>query len=238
MCPDTYHARRNDGLQHVELLVEVRLSVKSAVHAMVVGDSSMEGGIDTQIATAEELLEQKKRAMEEIRNDILNELQKVYPDFIEREIEKFVEGYPDVFLGSTDRTLKDLKSEIEATVPGEIARVVAELKQSEEWFSCEEGDEYHSVGVGLGSNLWKRIESVDQNVVGLFEKRGIKVPKGAFGEYRYIAPLNWSWFGKQFVDLNDRLASAKTEYCQQKKELERLSGELRQKEALGKWRSA
>jgi len=198
----------------------------------------MEGSINTQIAAAEELLEQKKCAIEDVRNEILNELQKAYPDYIERGIEMFIKGCPDVFLDSTDRTLKDLRSEIETTVPGAIAGVVAELKQSEEWFGCEEGDEYHSEGVRLDSNLWKRIESVSQNVVELFEKHGIKVPKGAFGDYRYITPLNWSWFGKQFEDLNSRLASAKEEYCRQKKELERLSGELRQKKALGKWKSA
>jgi len=201
--------------------------------------------IESEIRETKKYLDASSKRLKTVINKIVQGLEaEIFPSFIQRRIDLLMMGNTDSLQQMSDEELENLKAELKIVVSKSIADVVAELKQSKEWFTCEEGEELRSYGIRLSPELWEIFQSIDRPIVPVLEKYGLNVYLSLDNRTEkrsVLKPINWSWFitytsSKELEDQNTVLANEKTEYCKCVRRLQELEEEEKKERALKRWK--
>lgn len=196
----------------------------------------MAESIENEIAIAEKKLNDAKNGLIEIKDRMIQEIEKALPTFLDNAISRLIEEQHETVINMPEENLRKLKEELRQVISENVARIASTLKASVEWFECGEYESTRSDGISLSSDLWRTIKSIAFPVAKTLEKYGIRVPaEPVFHGYRHITPINASYLGKTVEDLRSVLASAKTGYCKFKEERDSLVLKRKKELAKKKW---
>ncbi len=155
---------------------------------------------DKQIMARKEQLNLTKRKVEGLKESIIVELQHLFPLYVDTQIISSIKHNANIVNEIPAEKLAEFKKAVLIAKENAIKRVLDELLESQEWFSCEKR------GIDVGGGLWYIIKSIEKEFQPLFvdlkfKKRGASV-MGATD----LTPLNLAAFESQELEqLNHEL---------------------------------
>ena len=187
---------------------------------------------DKQIMARKEQLSLTKRKAENLKESIIVELQHIFPLYIDTQIISCIKHNANIVNEIPAEKLAEFKKGVLVAKENAIKRVMDELLESQEWFSCEKR------GIDVGGGLWYVIKSIEKEFLPLFsdlkfKKRGASV-MGATD----ITPLNLAALQSEELDqLNQELINILEDYCGKLDSLKELQNSFTENKALERWQN-
>jgi len=188
---------------------------------------------DKQIMARKEQLNLTKRKVEGLKESIIVELQHLFPLYVDTQIIASIKHNANIINEIPTEKLAEFKKAVLIAKENSIKRVLNELLESQEWFSCEKR------GIDVGGGLWYVIKSIEKEFQPLFvdlkfKKRGASV-MGATD----LTPLNLAAFeSEELEQLNHELIKILEDYCGKKDSLKDLQNGFTENKALDKWENS
>jgi len=185
---------------------------------------------DKQIMARKEQLNLTKRKVEGLKESIIVELQHLFPLYVDTQIIASIKHNANIINEIPTEKLAAFKKAVLIAKENSIKRVLNELLESQEWFSCEKR------GIDVGGGLWYIIKSIEKEFQPLFvdlkfKKRGASV-MGATD----LTPLNLAAFeSEELEQLNHELIKILEDYCGKKDSLKDLQNGFTENKALDRW---
>jgi len=179
-----------------------------------------------------EQLNLTKRKVEGLKESILAVLQHLFPLYVDTQIIASIKHNADIVNEIPAEKLAEFKKGVLVAKENAIKRVMDELLESQEWFSCEKR------GMDVGGGLWYIIKSIEKEFLPLFsdlkfKKRGASV-MGATD----ITPLNLAAFeSEELQRLNQELINILEDYCGKTDSLKDLQNSFVENKAVEKWKN-
>jgi len=92
---------------------------------------------DKQIMSRKEQLSLTKRKVEGLKESILAVLQNLFPEYVETQIISSIKHNANIVNEIPAEKLAEFKKDVLVAKENAIKRVMDELLESQEWFSCE-----------------------------------------------------------------------------------------------------
>ena len=187
---------------------------------------------DKQIMARKEQLSLTKRKVESLKESIIVELQHLFPLYVDTQIISCIKHNANIVNEIPAEKLAEFKKGVLVAKENAIKRVMDELLESQEWFSCEKR------GIDVGGGLWYVIKSIEKEFLPLFsdlkfKKRGASV-MGATD----ITPLNIAALqSEELVQLNQELIKILEDYCGKLDSLKELQNSFTENKALERWQN-
>ena len=187
---------------------------------------------DKQIMARKEQLSLTKRKAENLKESIIVELQHLFPLYVDTQIISCIKHNANIVNEIPAEKLAEFKKGVLVAKENAIKRVMDELLESQEWFSCEKR------GIDVGGGLWYVIKSIEKEFLPLFsdlkfKKRGASV-MGATD----ITPLNIAALQSEELDqLNQELIKILEDYCGKLDSLKELQNSFTENKALERWQN-
>ncbi len=188
---------------------------------------------DKQIMARKEQLSLTKRKVEGLKESIIVELQYLFPLYVDAQIISCIKHNANVVNEIPAEKLAEFKKGVLVAKENATKRVIDELLESQEWFSCEKR------GIDVGGGLWHIIKSIEKEFLPLFRdlkfrKRGASV-MGATD----ITPLNIAALqSEELEQLNQELIKILEDYCGKMDSLKELQNNFTENKALDRWGSS
>jgi len=187
---------------------------------------------DKQIMARKEQLSLTKRKAENLKESIIVELQHLFPLYVDTQIISCIKHNANIVNELPAEKLAEFKKGVLVAKENAIKRVMDELLESQEWFSCEKR------GIDVGGGLWYVIKSIEKEFLPLFrdlkfKKRGASV-MGATD----ITPLNLAALqSEELQQLNQELIKILEDYCGKVDSLKDLQNSFTENKALDRWQN-
>jgi len=187
---------------------------------------------DKQIMARKEQLNLTKRKVEGLKQSIMVELQHLFPLFVDTQIISSVKHNANIINEIPGEKLDEFKKAVLIAKKNSIKRVMDELLESQEWFSCEKR------GIDVGGGLWYILKSIEKEFLPLFsdlkfKKRGASV-MGATD----LTPLNLAAFeSEELQRLNQELIKILEDYCGKVDSLKNLQNSFTENKAVDRWQN-
>ena len=187
---------------------------------------------DKQIMARKEQLSLTKRKVESLKESIMAELQHLFPLYVDTQIISSIKYNANIVNEIPAEKLAEFKKAVLIAKENAIKRVLDELLESQEWFSCEKR------GIDVGGGLWYVIKSIEKEFLPLFsdlkfKKRGASV-MGATD----ITPLNIAALqSEELEQLNQELIKILEDYCGKLDSLKELQNSFTENKALDRWQN-
>jgi len=187
---------------------------------------------DKQIMARKEQLSLTKRKVESLKESIIVELQHLFPLYVDTQIITSIKHNATIVNEIPAEKLAEFKKAVLVAKENAIKRVMDELLESKEWFSCEKR------GIDVGGGLWYIIKSIEKEFLPLFsdlkfKKRGASV-MGATD----LTPLNLAAFeSDELGRLNQELIRILEDYCGKKDGLMELQNSFTENKAVERWQN-
>jgi len=187
---------------------------------------------DKQIMARKEQLNLTKRKIEGLKESIMVELQHLFPLYVDAQILACIKHNANIINEIPAEKLAEFKKAVLIAKENAIKRVLDELLESQEWFSCEKR------GIDVGGGLWHIIKSIEKEFQPLFsdlkfKKRGVSV-MGATD----LTPLNLEALqSEELQRLNHELIKILEDYCGKKDSLKQLQNGFTENKALERWQN-
>ena len=187
---------------------------------------------DKQIMARKEQLSLTKRKVESLKESIMAELHYLFPLYVDTQIISCIKHNANVVNEIPAEKLAEFKKAVLVAKENAIKRVMDELLESQEWFSCEKR------GIDVGGGLWYIIKSIEKEFLPLFrdlkfKKRGASV-MGATD----ITPLNLAALqSEELEQLNQELIKILEDYCGKMDSLKELQNSFTENKALERWQN-
>jgi len=188
---------------------------------------------DKQIMARKEQLNLTKRKVEGLKESIIVELQHLFPLYVDTQIIASIKHNANIINEIPAEKLVEFKKGVLIAKENAIKRVLNELLESQEWFSCEKR------GIDVGGGLWHVIKSIEKEFQPLFsdlkfKKRGASV-MGATD----LTPLNLAAFESEELELlNHELIKILEDYCGKKDSLKQLQNGFTENKAIERWQNS
>jgi len=179
-----------------------------------------------------EQLSLTKRKAENLKESIIVELQHIFPLYVDTQIISCIKHNANIVNEIPAEKLAEFKKGVLVAKENAIKRVMDELLESQEWFSCEKR------GIDVGGGLWYVIKSIEKEFLPLFrdlkfKKRGASV-MGATD----ITPLNLAALqSEELQQLNQELIKILEDYCGKVDSLKDLQNSFTENKALDRWQN-
>ena len=179
-----------------------------------------------------EQLSLTKRKAENLKESIIVELQHIFPLYVDTQIISCIKHNANIVNEIPAEKLAEFKKGVLVAKENAIKRVMDELLESQEWFSCEKR------GIDVGGGLWYVIKSIEKEFLPLFrdlkfKKRGASV-MGATD----ITPLNLAALqSEELQQLNQELIKILEDYCGKLDSLKELQNSFTENKALERWQN-
>jgi len=194
--------------------------------------------IETEIKEAEEELEKAKVALEKVKSEFIEELKKAYSAYVTTEIKKFIESDTgsDLFARLSHEKVEKLKLDISNLTRKDVSEIFNKICRLDEWFECNVDRKSNSYVIGLNSEIWRTMKTIDKSLIKIFGKYGLKVLDATWGDY-FFTPADWSSFSKKTLELHEKFVRTKEKYCNSIKNYDEQALEYRKYMAKKKWES-
>ncbi len=179
-----------------------------------------------------EQLSLTKRKAENLKESIIVELQHIFPLYVDTQIIASIKHNANIVNEIPAEKLAEFKKGVLVAKENAIKRVMDELLESQEWFSCEKR------GIDVGGGLWYILKSIEKEFLPLFsdlkfKKRGASV-MGATD----LTPLNLAALQSEGLErLNQELIKILEDYCGKKDSLKQLQNGFTENKALERWQN-
>ena len=187
---------------------------------------------DKHIMSRKEQLSLTKRKVESLKESIIVELQHLFPLYVDVQIISCIKHNANIVNEIPAEKLAEFKKAVLVAKENAIKRVMDELLESQEWFSCEKR------GIDVGGGLWYVIKSIEKEFLPLFsdlkfKKRGASV-MGATD----ITPLNLAALqSEELQQLNQELIKILEDYCGKVDSLKDLQNSFTENKAVDRWQN-
>ncbi len=187
---------------------------------------------DKQIMARTEQLNLTKRKVEGLKESIMVELQHLFPLYVDTQIISSIKHNANIVNEIPEEKLVEFKKAVLIAKENAIKRVMDELLESQEWFSCEKR------GIDVGGGLWYILKSIEKEFLPLFrdlkfKKRGASV-MGATD----LTPLNLAAFeSEELQRLNQELIKILEDYCGEVDSLKDLQNSSVENKAIDRWKN-
>ncbi len=179
-----------------------------------------------------EQLNLTKRKVEGLKESIIVVLQHLFPLYVDTQIISSIKHNANIVNEIPVEKLDEFKKAVLIAKDNSIKRVLDELLESQEWFSCEKR------GIDIGGGLWYIIKSIEKEFLPLFrdlkfKKRGASV-MGATD----LTPLNLAAFeSEELQRLNQELIKILEDYCGKVDSLKDLQNNFTENKAVERWQN-
>jgi len=187
---------------------------------------------DKQIMARKEQLNLTIHKVEGLKESIMAELQHLFPLYLDTQIISSVKHNANIVNEIPAEKLEEFKKAVLIAKENSIKRVMDELLESPEWFSCEKR------GIDVGGGLWYILKSIEKEFLPLFrdlkfKKRGASV-MGATD----LTPLNLAALQSEELErLNQELIKILEDYCGKMDSLKDLQNSFSENKAVDRWKN-
>jgi len=185
---------------------------------------------EKQIIARKEQLNLTKSKIVTLKESIIEELQQLFPQYVDRRLISIVEHNADTINEIPAEKLDKFKKDVLVAKVNAIKRVIDELSQAQDWLSCEKS------GIGIGGRLWQIIKSIEKEFLPIFSELNLK-GKGAsvFGSSD-LTPISLDDFqSDDLIQLNGELTRVLEDFCGKEDGLKELQNSIAKKKALDRW---
>ncbi len=128
--------------------------------------------------------------------------------------------------------LAEFKKAVSVAKENSVKRVIDELSESQDWFSCEKR------GIDIGGGLWRNIKSLEKEFLPLFNDLNLKRSGTSVLGATDLTPLNLDTFqSKELQRLNEELLKILEDYCSKEDSLKELQNGFSENKAVEKWQN-
>jgi len=187
---------------------------------------------EKQIIDRKEQLNLTKSKIESLKESIIEELQQLFPQYIDIRLISIVEHNADTIYEIPEEKFDKFKKDVLVAKVNAIKRVIDELSKAQDWLSCEKS------GIGVGGRLWQIIKSIEKEFLPIFSEFNLK-GKGAsiFGSSD-LRPISLDDFhSDELIQLNGELTRVLEDFCGKEDSLKELQNSITKKKALERWTS-
>jgi len=114
---------------------------------------------DKQIMARKEQLKLTKLKVEGLKESIITKLEPIFPSYIDGQIISIVKFNANIINEIPKEKLVEFKKAVSVAKENAIKRVLGELSESKDWFSCEKR------GIDIGGGLWHIIKSIEKEAI-------------------------------------------------------------------------
>jgi len=187
---------------------------------------------DKQILARKEQLSLTKRKVEGLKESIMAELQHLFPLYVDTQIISSIKHNANIVNEIPAEKLAEFKKAVLVAKENAIKRVMDELLESQEWFSCEKR------GIDIGGGLWYIIKSIEKEFRSLFSDLKFKKRGASVMGTTDLTPLNLAAFQSEELErLNQELIKILEDYCGKVDSLKDLQNGFTEKKALERWQN-
>ena len=187
---------------------------------------------DKQIMARKEQLSLTKRKIEGLKESVMVELQHLFPLYVDAQITTSIKHNANIINEIPAEKLAEFKKAILIAKEDAIKRVLGELLESQEWFSCEKR------GIDVGGGLWHIIRSIEKEFQPLFSDLKFKKRGASVMGTTDLTPLNLEALqSKELLQLNQELIKILEDYCGKKDSLKQLQNGFTENKALDRWQN-
>ena len=187
---------------------------------------------DKQIMARKEQLNLTKRKVESLKESILVELQHLFPLYVETQIIASIKHNANIINEIPAEKLAEFKKGVLVAKENAIKRVMDELLESQDWFSCEKR------GIDVGGGLWRIIKSIEKEFLPLFNDLNLKSKGSSVMGATDLTPLNLDAFqSEELRQLNGELIKILEDYCSKEEGLKQLQNSVAEKKAVERWQN-
>jgi len=187
---------------------------------------------DKQIMARKEQLSLTKRKVESLKESIMGELQHLFPLYVDTQIIASIKHNANIVNEIPVEKLAEFKKAVLVAKENSIKRVLDELLESQEWFSCEKR------GIDVGGGLWSIIKSIEKEFRPLFSDLKFKKRGASVMGTTDITPLNLAAFeSEELQRLNQELIKILEDYCGKVDSLKNLQNSFTENKAVDRWQN-
>jgi len=185
---------------------------------------------EKQIIARKEQLNFTKSKIVNLKESIIEELQQLFPQYIDRRLISIVEHNVDTINEIPAEKLDKFKKDVLVAKENAIKRVIDELSKAQDWLSCEKS------GIGIGGRLWQIIKSIEKEFLPLFDELNLKGRgTSAFGSSD-LTPISLDDFqSDELIQLNGELTRILEDFSGKEDSLKELQNSIAKKNALERW---
>jgi len=187
---------------------------------------------DKQIMARKEQLSLTKRKIEGLKESTMVELQHIFPSYVDAQIITSIKHNANIINEIPAEKLAEFKKAVLIAKENAIKRVLDELLESQEWFSCEKR------GIDVGGGLWHIIRSIEKEFQPLFNDLKFKKRGASVMGTTDLTPLNLEALqSEELQRLNQELIKILEDYCGKKDSLKQLQNGFTENKALDRWQN-
>ena len=173
-----------------------------------------------------------KHKIEILRESIIAEFQHIFSSYIDAKMISIIKYNADIINEIPAEKLTEFKKAVLVAKENSIKRVIDEISESQDWFSCEKR------GIDIGGGLWRNIKSIEKEFLPLFNDLNLKRKGASVLGATDLTPLNLDAFqSKELLRLNDELNKILEDYCSKEDSLKELQNSFIEKKAVEKWQN-
>ncbi len=173
-----------------------------------------------------------KRKVERLKESIIAEFQHIFPSYIDAQIISTVKYNANIINEIPAEKLAEFKKAVSAAKDNSVKRVLGELSESQDWFSCEKR------GIDIGGGLWRNIKSLEKEFLPFFNDLNLKRRGASVLGATDITPLNLDAFqSTELQRLNEELIKILDDYCSKEESLKQLQNGFSENEAVERWQN-
>ncbi len=171
-----------------------------------------------------------KRKIESLRESIIDEFRNILSSYIDAKIISIIKYNASIINEIPAEKLTEFKKAVSVAKENSVKRVIGEISESQDWFSCEKR------GIDIGGGLLRNIKSIEKEFLPLFNDLNLKRKGASVLGATDLTPLNLDAFqSKELHRLNDELLKILEDYCSKEDGLKQLQTNLTEKKALERW---
>jgi len=173
-----------------------------------------------------------KHKIEILRESIIAEFQHIFSSYIDAKMISIIKYNADIINEIPAEKLAEFKKAVLVAKENSIKRVIDEISESQDWFSCEKR------GIDIGGGLWRNIKSIEKEFLPLFNDLNLKRKGASVLGATDLTPLNLDAFqSKELQRLNDELNKILEDYCSKEDSLKELQNSFIEKKAVERWQN-
>jgi len=173
-----------------------------------------------------------KHKIEILRESIIDEFRHIFSSYIDAKMISIIKYNADIINEIPAEKLTEFKKAVLVEKENSIKRVIDEISESQDWFSCEKR------GIDIGGGLWRNIKSIEKEFLPLFNDLNLKRKGASVLGATDLTPLNLDAFqSKELLRLNDELNKILEDYCSKEDSLKQLQNSFIEKKAVERWQN-
>ncbi len=173
-----------------------------------------------------------KHKIEILRESIIDEFRHIFSSYIDAKMISIIKYNASIINEIPAEKLTEFKKAVLVAKENSIKRVIDEISESQDWFSCEKR------GIDIGGGLWRNIKSIEKEFLPLFNDLNLKRKGASVLGATDLTPLNLDAFqSKELLRLNDELNKILEDYCSKEDSLKELQNSFIEKKAVERWQN-